>query len=68
MSEATVNINRLELGLYPVRIRDNDTNYYLLPCYTFYGTCDELSMDGDNSAVAVINAVDGTVVDVRSGY
>jgi hypothetical protein len=68
MSEATVNINRLELGLYPVRIRDNDTNYYLLPCYTFYGTCDELGMDDDNSAVAVINAVDGTVVDVRSGY
>jgi hypothetical protein len=68
MSEATMNINRLELGLYPVRIRDNDTNYYLLPCYTFYGTCDELCMDDENSAVAVINAVDGTVVDVRSGY
>jgi hypothetical protein len=68
VTEMDINIDRVELGLYPVRIRDNDTNYYLLPCYAFYATDLDDPLSDENEVVAIINAVDGTVVDVRSGY
>ncbi len=82
-------VDRAELGLSRVLIRDDPTEYYLVPTYTFYGTAASYNADGtlidysffdeatgqtiafpSETAVelAVINAVDGSVIDPGLGY
>ena len=82
-------VDRAELGLSRVLIRDDPTEYYLVPTYTFYGTAASYTADGtliDHSffdeatgqtiafpsettvELAVINAVDGSVIDPALGY
>jgi hypothetical protein len=68
LTDMDVNISRVELGLYQVRIQNNDTDYYWLPCYAFFGTSSVYPFEDDNQAIAMINAVDGSVVDIQSGY
>ena len=83
-------VTKVELGLSRIRMKDNATDYYLTPTYTFYVTttaCDETGQpyvfpvydDAGNETgeqttytvtreAAVINAVDGSVIDTRLGY
>ncbi len=82
-------VDRVELGLSRIFIKDNTAEYYLVPTYTFYGTSTARSADGspidysffDEASgrtvafpnpttveLAVINAVDGSVIDTALGY
>ncbi|MCD8117299.1 MAG: DUF6034 family protein [Oscillospiraceae bacterium] len=69
-----VDVNHVELGLVRIRIQNNETDFYLVPTYTFYGTTISYNEDGDILAetedvqLAVINAVDGSIIDTTLGY
>lgn len=79
-----INVNCIEFGLCRTRIKNNQTDFYLVPAYTFYGTVtpvddsgnpiifkDEFGRIIDPSTTAIlstINAVDGSVINTRLGY
>ena len=84
-----ITVDGVQLGLTRIFIKDNTTEYYLVPTYTFYGTAVSCNADGtamedftytdetgrtitfpNKTAVelAVINAVDGSAIDVSKGY
>ena len=88
-SYSDIAVDRVELGLSRIFIKDNTAEYYLVPTYTFYGTSTACSADGspidysffDEASgrtvafpnpttveLAVINAVDGSVIDTGLGY
>ena len=91
MADCTVRgeADGVELGLSRVLMKDSNTDYYLVPSYTFYGTVTVLDSGGEpltapvydddhmetgrepvtmRQELAVINAVDGSVIDVNKGY
>jgi len=68
-----VNVNNVELGLARIRIKNNYSDFYLIPAYTFNGTYSYYEKDGtliyeEDGQVAVINAVDGSIINTRLGY
>ena len=75
-----VNIFQAELGLTRTRIKDNATDFYLLPAYTFratytlYDRGGNLLVDSNDiwpsptRELVVVNAVDGSVINTELGY
>ena len=75
-----VNIYQAELGLTRTRIKDNATDFYLLPAYTFRATYTLYDRSGkqlvDSSdlwpspmrELVVVNAVDGSIINTELGY
>lgn len=77
-----VGVYQAELGLVRTRIKDNSTDFYLLPAYTFrasyilYDQNGALVFDSKifeqtglgTKELLVINAVDGSVINTQLGY
>ena len=77
-------VNEVEFGFSRIRIKDNNTDFYLVPSYTFVGTVTPLDEKGNTLVVegpfgeqidptervklVTINAVDGSIVNVKLGY
>ncbi len=71
-------IDRVELGLWRVRERDNIEQGLLVPAWAFYATTtadtapdDAAKFDyheEDYTLILLINAVDGTIIDATLGY
>lgn len=72
-SKIEVTIDELQFGLTRIRIKDNETDFYLVPAYTFRGSYILDNYEGGAEPVmkatfAVINAVDGSVINTQLGY
>lgn len=81
-ADMNVNVYQAELGLVRTRVRDNATDFYLLPAYTFrasytlYDQKGQLLLDSNDleprtlyaGELLVINAVDGSVINTELGY
>ena len=79
-SAREVEIYEAELGLTRTRIKDNATDFYLLPAYTFratytlYDRGGKLLVDSNDiwpcptRELVVVNAVDGSVINTELGY
>ena len=79
-----VAVDKVELGLSRIRIKNNEADFYLIPTYTFYGNTSMYDKNGEPIVVydaqgnpttvgldvqlATINAVDGSVINVELGY
>ena len=71
--EAMVAVNSVEMGLSRISIKNNETDFYMIPTYTFYGDVVFRSEDGISSTIqakklATINAVDGSIINTELGY
>ena len=66
-------VDKVEFGLTRTRIKDNATDFYLIPTYTFAGsfTIDSipsfLLTNEDTYCFVTINAVDGSVINTQLG-
>lgn len=79
-----INVDSVEFGLCRTRIKNNQNDFYLVPAYTFSGTVTPVDDKGkvitvtdqhgdtvdpsETVTLAVINAVDGTVINTKLGY
>jgi len=76
-----VDVYQAELGLTRTRVKDNATDFYLLPAYTFrasytlYDQNGSLLIDSNDllgtmftSEMLVINALDGSIINTELGY
>lgn len=79
-----IDVDYVEFGLCRTRIKNNQTDFYLVPAYTFFGTVTPLDDSGnaiivtdeygsivDSSTsviLATINAVDGSIINTELGY
>ncbi|MBR6040342.1 MAG: membrane lipoprotein lipid attachment site-containing protein [Clostridia bacterium] len=64
-------VQRIELGLWRIREKNNIDAGLLVPVYCFYLDLTYRDSDGDDSRdtdILIINAVDGTVIDPYNGY
>ena len=79
---ATINITNIELTLVRTNIKNDPDSYYILPAWIVYGstTIDEYELNKDQISTSisyangasipllVINAIDGSVIDMSQGY
>ena len=77
-----VDVYQAELGLTRTRVKDNATDFYLLPAYTFrasyslYDKNGQLLLDSNDleprtlyaSELLVVSALDGSVINTELGY
>lgn len=72
-----VDINEIAYGLTRIKVRDKPDHYYYVPALTVRGTFDIVDkaspyiaggLNKEPETLLVINAVDGTVIDVSKGY
>jgi len=66
-------VDTVEFGLTRIRIKNNESDFYLVPAYTFKGTYVAYNGVGEagmkmETTFAVINAVDGTIINTDLGY
>lgn len=66
-------VDTAEFGLVRTRIKDNASDFYLLPAYSFSGTYSCCYSTGDEeqggeNMFATINAVDGSIINTQLGY
>lgn len=71
--DPSVTVTEIRLGLTRVREKNNLGTAYLVPTYTFFGVTDENPNYpphgcAGTEAVLVINAIDGTAIDLGKGY
>ena len=68
----TVDINRVDLGLWRIREKDSVETGLLVPAWCFYLDMDIHTEDYDGGRrpedLLIINAVDGTLIDPWNGY
>ena len=66
----TVNVRRIDLGLWRIREKNTVETGLLVPVYCFYMDIRYEQDFGDSSSadILIINAVDGTVIDPWNGY
>ena len=65
---AEVTVDRVELGYSRIRVKDNSSEFYLVPSYTFSWTPAGMTSASPAIPLVTINAVDGTVIDMDLGY
>ena len=58
----TVNIHRFDLDYYPVYEDDKSSNFMTIPVWGFFMIGDS---NGNRSARVIVNAIDGSIVDVE---
>jgi hypothetical protein len=71
-----ISIEHMEMGYSRVRIKNNTSDFYLIPSYTFYGTIPVRYYDENGRLIeedyeitlAVISAVDGSIINTQLGY
>ena len=69
-----VHIDRIELGLWRVLEQHQLGRGLLVPAYAFYGTAETMRENGDvvrseeYGILYLVNAVDGSVIDIDKGY
>ena len=73
VTNVTATVDGVELGLARTRIKNNESDFYLLPAYLFRGSVNLTFSDGSSELIndtifAVINAVDGTIINTDLGY
>ena len=65
-------IRRVELGLWCIREMDRLDQGILIPAWAFYANTREVNEDGEAwcsfEPILLVNAVDGSVIDVKNGY
>lgn len=66
-------VDTVEFGLTRIRIKNNESDFYLVPAYTFKGTYVAYNGAGEagmemETTFAVINAVDGSIINTQLGY
>ena len=71
--DPSVTVTEIRLGLTRVREKNNLGTAYLVPTYTFFGVTEEFKTypahgSAGTEAVLVINAIDGSVIDLGKGY
>ena len=76
---AEYNIDEVVTGLVRTRLKDNVFEYLLVPAYSYFGSYkiydsagnvleDSESGFEERNEIAIINAVDGSIIDSRLGY
>ena len=65
---AEVTVDRVELGYSRIRVKDNSSEFYLVPSYTFSWTPAGMTSASPAIPLVTINAVDGTIIDMDLGY
>ncbi len=65
---AEVTVDRVELGYSRIRVRDNSSEFYLVPSYAFSWTPAGMTSASPAIPLVTINAVDGTIIDMNLGY
>lgn len=55
-------VDSVELGLTRVLVKDNSTDYYLVPTYTFYGTSTSYNADGTAMDFSFYDEVSGQTI------
>lgn len=79
-----IDVDYVEFGLCRTRIKNNQTDFYLVPAYTFFGTVTPVDDAGEvvvikdehgsivdpstTAILATINAVDGSIINTQLGY
>jgi hypothetical protein len=71
-----ISIEHMEMGYSRVRIKNNASDFYLIPSYTFYETVPVSYYDENGRLIeedyeitlAVISAVDGSIINTQLGY
>lgn len=77
-SEIAIEINKIHVGLARVRIKDNQSDFYLVPAIQFSGDY-EIMLNGERiysysefyggeKEFAVINLIDGSIINTKLGY
>jgi hypothetical protein len=73
IEKVDVSIDAVEFGLARIRIKNNVSDFYMVPAYSFRGSY--ITYNSDGSAVmeiettfATINAVDGSIINTQLGY
>ena len=65
-------IRWVELGLWCIREKDRLDRGFLIPAWAFYANTREVNEDGEEwrsfEPILLLNAVDGSVIDVKNGY
>ncbi len=66
-------VTDVEFGLTRIRIQNNETDFYLVPAYTFRGTSTLIYANGlkdlySDETLLVVNAVDGSIINTALGY
>lgn len=76
---AEYNIDEVVTGLVRIRLKDNVFEYLLVPAYSFFGSYKIYDSEGnvledsksgfeERNEIAIINAVDGSIINSRLGY
>ena len=71
--------DEIELGMMRIKVKDSKTDFYFVPtitvkgCYSVYNENNEIIFDsitvnGERTTLLVLNAVDGSVINVTNGY
>lgn len=79
--DCTVNITEMEYGLTRVKVPNTKDSYYYVPAITLRGNYQAYAADsgerwfdsndwwnGEQQTLLVLNAVDGSVINVSNGY
>lgn len=75
-SQGTLQVSRMQLGMMQVRRKNVEDSFLMIPVWTFYGTTETGEKDDwppyplepEEEIVLILNAVDGSVVDLTLGY
>ena len=72
--QANVSIDRIDYGLTRVKVPNTDESYYYVPGIVFWGSSEIVHQDTDEvwdsrseSVILVLNAIDGSVINVEQG-
>ena len=72
--QANVSIDRIDYGLTRVKVPNTDESYYYVPGIVFWGSSEIVHQDTDEvwdateeRVILVLNAIDGSVINVEQG-
>lgn len=72
--QANVSIDRIDYGLTRVKVPNTDESYYYVPSIVFWGSSEIVHQDTDEvwdateeRVILVLNAIDGSVINVEQG-
>lgn len=73
VTAVTAQVDTVEFGLVRTRVKNNESDFYLLPAYSFSGTYSCYYSNGDEelgwaNMFATVNAVDGSIINTELGY
>ena len=69
-----IDIDRIQSGLMRIQVPNKEYEFYLIPVWSFYGTANgqeqehEMGSASVDSPLLMLNAVDGSHIDINLGY